>query len=459
MYLAYDLETTGTDVRHDQILQFGALLADEDFYPIRSVNLRSRLMSHIVPSPKALEVTGVTTDMLDRGMEPYDFVSEMHETFTRFGPVTVMSYNGLSFDEEAVRSAFFQSLRPPYVTTSGGNKRADLYGIVQAFYVLRPDVLTVPRSEEGKPILKLDRLAPANGFEDMNAHDALGDVLATLHLARLMRDADPDLFAFLMSLGDPKVAASLIETGEPVRLYTHFGRPEVFDFIAIANHRNRPKNWAGVDLARDPNEVLSLGVGEIAAALRDPSSAFRQVRTNQQPVVFMAHDPNAPAASVTTDETVLAERARLYRGDAAFRERLAEALASLEFATNTTLESRIYDIGFPSRPDEALMKQFHAQHSWSKRYELAHQFESADLRAIAQRVVYTNAPEAIGNRDEFDRRIASARLLAEGEQPFTTLLSALASVDEVDDPTCREEIRNWLERRIAEARTLSTGSR
>jgi exodeoxyribonuclease-1 len=35
-------------------------------------------------------------------------------------------------------------------------------------------------NEEGKPIFKLDQLAPANGIKHNDAHDALADVRATI---------------------------------------------------------------------------------------------------------------------------------------------------------------------------------------------------------------------------------------------------------------------------------------
>jgi hypothetical protein len=39
-------------------------------------------------------------------------------------------------------------------------------------------------NEEGKPIFKLDQLAPANGIKHNDAHDALADVRATIAIAK-----------------------------------------------------------------------------------------------------------------------------------------------------------------------------------------------------------------------------------------------------------------------------------
>ena len=63
-YVFYDTETTGTLPAYDQILQFGAIRTDEDLNEINRFEIRCRIMPHIVPATKALEVTGVTPNML-----------------------------------------------------------------------------------------------------------------------------------------------------------------------------------------------------------------------------------------------------------------------------------------------------------------------------------------------------------------------------------------------------------
>jgi DNA polymerase III epsilon subunit-like protein len=52
-FVVYDVETTGLNKRFDQILQFGAIRADDDLIPTDRIELRSRLLPNIVPSPKA----------------------------------------------------------------------------------------------------------------------------------------------------------------------------------------------------------------------------------------------------------------------------------------------------------------------------------------------------------------------------------------------------------------------
>jgi hypothetical protein len=59
-FVFYDLETTGVSPAYNQPLQFAAIRTDDSFVEIERVNLRCRIAPHIIPSPQALIVTGVT---------------------------------------------------------------------------------------------------------------------------------------------------------------------------------------------------------------------------------------------------------------------------------------------------------------------------------------------------------------------------------------------------------------
>ena len=59
-FVFYDLETTGISPAYDQPLQFAAIRTDDSFAEIERINLRCRIAPHIIPSPQALIITGVT---------------------------------------------------------------------------------------------------------------------------------------------------------------------------------------------------------------------------------------------------------------------------------------------------------------------------------------------------------------------------------------------------------------
>ncbi len=59
-FVFYDLETTGISPAFDQPLQFAAIRTDDSCVEIERVDLRCRIVPHIIPSPQALIVTGVS---------------------------------------------------------------------------------------------------------------------------------------------------------------------------------------------------------------------------------------------------------------------------------------------------------------------------------------------------------------------------------------------------------------
>ena len=63
-YIFYDTETTGLKNEFDQILQLGAIKTDEELNEIDRIVLRCRLLPHVVPSPRALQVSRTTHSML-----------------------------------------------------------------------------------------------------------------------------------------------------------------------------------------------------------------------------------------------------------------------------------------------------------------------------------------------------------------------------------------------------------
>lgn len=71
MYAFYDFETTGTSPAYDQPLQFAAILTDDNFNEVKSVNLRCKLAPHILPSPIALAITKVSPrELLEQHRSP-----------------------------------------------------------------------------------------------------------------------------------------------------------------------------------------------------------------------------------------------------------------------------------------------------------------------------------------------------------------------------------------------------
>jgi exodeoxyribonuclease-1 len=194
-FVFYDTETTGLETAFDQILQFAAIRTDADLRETDRFQLRCRLQDHVVPSPGAMRVTGVSmAELIDPALSShYEMVQQVNEKLRSWSPALFVGYNSMKFDEHLLRQAFYKTLHPVYLTNTNGNSRADAMHMVQAASCFRPDAVVIPVGEKGKSVFKLDQVAPANGFDHADAHDALADVEATIFLCRLIAERAPDI--------------------------------------------------------------------------------------------------------------------------------------------------------------------------------------------------------------------------------------------------------------------------
>jgi exodeoxyribonuclease-1 len=148
-------------------------------------------------------------------------VRTIQEKLRAWSPAVFIGYNSLRFDESIFRQALYQTLHPPYLTYTAGNSRTDVMKMVQAASVFAPDALVLPRNEEGAASFKLEAVAAANGFDEHHAHDALGDVEATIHLCKLIRERALNLWTTFIRFNRKLPAQNLLRY-EPVVCLTEF---------------------------------------------------------------------------------------------------------------------------------------------------------------------------------------------------------------------------------------------
>ncbi|OYX79642.1 MAG: exodeoxyribonuclease I, partial [Bradyrhizobium sp. 35-63-5] len=101
-FVIYDVETTGLNRRFDQILHFAAVRTDDKLAPTATLEVRSRLLPYVVPSPKALLLTGTSLEDATSSSRPshYAMVCEIQRTLSGWSPALFLGYNSIRFDEE-----------------------------------------------------------------------------------------------------------------------------------------------------------------------------------------------------------------------------------------------------------------------------------------------------------------------------------------------------------------------
>ena len=205
-FFFYDLETSGLNPREDRIMQFAGQRTDMDLNPIgEPVNILVKLSPDALPSPGAIMVTKITPQQTLRdGISEAEFCKiALEEIFT---PDTIaLGFNTVRFDDEFMRATFWRNFRDPYEWEwKDGRSRWDMLDVVRLVRAIRPEGINWPFTDDGRPTNRLELLTKLNGLEHAHAHDALSDVYATIAVAKLIKEKQPDMFKFMLKMRDKR---------------------------------------------------------------------------------------------------------------------------------------------------------------------------------------------------------------------------------------------------------------
>src|SRR5579871_20434 len=435
-FVFYDTETTGTNTAFDQILQFGAIRTDRDLNELDRFEIRCRLLPYVVPSPGAIRVTGIGIDRLTDPALPshYQMMRAIQAKMAEWSPAIFIGHNSLGFDEHLLRQALYKTLHAPYLTNTNGNCRTDSLRMIQAVARFSPNTLTIPLDDRGRQVFKLDRLAPANGFDHSAAHDAMGDVEATIHMCRIVAERVPEHWSNFVRFAR-KAAVTDLALEEDVFVLTDFyyAKPYSWLVTSIGLNPDNSSEMLVFDLSQDPGDLITLSDDELVARLSERPKPVRSMRTNAGPILLTYG--NAPPSLLGgvpgLDE--LRRRAERIKSDGALSARLIRAFSGTreEKESSPHVEEQIYD-GFTSNGDQALLNRFHGL-EWQDRPQLLGQLADERLRALGQRLVFVEAPHVMAQSARQDYEIAIARRLmaGDGTVPWLTFPKAIEEADDL----------------------------
>jgi len=270
----HDYETFGVDPRRDRAVQFAGVRTDFDFNIIEEpLVIYCKLTDDSLPQPEACVVTGITPQLAEeKGLCEAEFIRLIHQQLAVKGTCT-LGYNNLRFDDEVTRNLLYRNFYDPYAREwQHGNSRWDLIDLVRTMYALRPEGVRWPFNEEGRVSLRLDQLTIENGIVHEAAHDALSDVQATIALAKLIKQAQPKLFQFLLDNRGKKAVNDLLHLGsfKPVVHISGMYGADRHCLAVVLPLCKHPTNSNGVivyDLSVSPEGMLNLSAEEIHTRL------------------------------------------------------------------------------------------------------------------------------------------------------------------------------------------------
>ncbi|MEE4662007.1 MAG: exodeoxyribonuclease I [Halieaceae bacterium] len=368
----HDYETFGVDPSRDRPVQFAGLRTDEDLNVIgEPLVLFAAPARDVLPHPEACLVTGITPQRaLAEGVPEYDFIRRIHEELARPGTCGV-GYNSIRFDDEVTRYTLYRNFYDPYAREyKQGNSRWDLIDVVRMACALRPEGIEWPRDEDGRVSFRLERLTEANGISHAAAHDALSDVQATIAIARLLRERQPQLFDYALSLRSKDVALSLLDL-DAMRPVLHvsgmFGaqRHNIALVAPVVRHPVNRNEIICVDLGADVSPLEDLNASELAARLFTPTDqlpegalrpGIKSVHINRSPMLITPRVLDAAAAErlAIDADACLANQARLLAIQG-LREKLTDLYRQRQHAVVTDPDRMLYSGGFFSDADRRQM--------------------------------------------------------------------------------------------------------
>ncbi|WP_068302334.1 hypothetical protein [Pararhodobacter sp. CCB-MM2] len=433
----YDTEATGVHTRFDRPFQFAACTYDSDGNRLRVTNLRGRLPRYVLPDPEALLVTGQTISRIQSSsLSHYEFIGRVHADILANAPSVVMTFNGLSYDEELLRHSFFGNLRAPYVTQTHGSERVDLLVMARAIAALSPGSFTVPRGSDGKPSFKLEALSSANRTGRYNAHDALGDVQATMNLAIRIWNSAPKAWDLCARNRRKREVLFMLKAREPlVQVSWDYdaGTPLIRSILPIMADRTDPNSWLCVVLGNDADRVLQMDVATLAEQLSNKgrNPVLVRVKANTTPMVF--HRATVEnLVSIPLLDTRLIDRVSV---DAAFAFRLAAAADRVRssFGPPEHVCEQLYSGGFfPTLTDRPALDAFH-KGSPAEKWERIADLKDPRARHLARWMVCSEWPQVIPVRERREIQKEFADHLLRDEAPWTTIPSALRKIDELEN--------------------------
>lgn len=397
-FVFYDFETTGTSVTYAQPLQFAAIVTDENFTVLDSVDWRCRIAPHILPAPYALKVTNLAPEQVTNNnlQSAFEFAQNLYQFLEKWQPAIWLGYNTIKFDEPMLRQLFYQNLQPNiYATSMNGNSRLDVMKMVWAAHSLRPGILTFPENDKGKPSFKLDQLAPANGFAHENAHDALADVEATIFILNKIKNADPEFFDELVRTQDKEYIGSLLKSFEPVQVTLRFGGapPKTYYGCYCGTNIQNKNEIAFVDFdAIDAEALVGLSDPEILEAITQSPKVLRPLRLNNAETIMSVDNP-------TLEQRSYCEK--ISRSDY-FVSRVSSLLPqryeAVEREGDIPVEEKIHG-GFYSHYDQDVLAEFQTA-DWQRRQELVEQFEDKRLVQLGRRLIVFYAPHLLSEEQK-----------------------------------------------------------
>ncbi len=441
----YDLETSGVSPKSARIMQFAGQRTDMELNPVGEPhNILIKLSEDVLPDPWAILITGITPQKtVAEGITEAEFLKIFHAEIAT--PDTIfVGFNSVRFDDEFMRYLHYRNFYDPYEWHyQDAKSRWDLLDMVRMTRALRPEGIKWPVDTKGFPTNRLELLASINKLIHTKAHDALSDVEASIALARLIREKQPKLFDFLLSLRDKKEVARLVNAGQPF-VYTSGKYDNEFEKTTIVTKLvDHPKKQGALvyDLRHDPQLFAKMEVKDLVAAWQrrhdDPGLRLpvKTLQYNRCPAVapLGVLDASSWKRLGLTLDKITANRQKL-ANMGGFIDKLVEALTLMDkeqqvrlLEAEADVDTLLYDQFVDSPKDKQLMREIRTA-DIDQLKTIQANFKDQRLQTLLPLYKARNFPKALTQEErEIWEKHRVNKLLSGGEKgPLGRFYNALA---------------------------------
>ena len=433
--LYWDIETLDKYVFYSGILSASFQLVNDSFQTLERFDVDCNFKPGVVPSPKALLVNNQSIQSIKgRNRSHFQMVREIYNKMQEWGTFQSCTYNGIKFDEEFLRSAFYSSLLPIYTTNTKGNKRFDVLNLARATNIYAPGKIKYKINEKGKPSFTLEDISKANRIISEGFHEAAADVEATIGVSKLIKQKCPELWNSYDARVGKLEAKQFVENE---KFFCHAPKSVLKCLTFVGTYQfDYPICF---DLKKNPNNLIKfLDNAKLFKKELEKLKASKilyNVMCNKS--IVLMESEHALRSEIYKDIGMekLMERANIISKN---RKKLAERINEYheenlkeEDLSQVTPEKLIYKGSFASKKDEELMANFHKMDSWDKRIEFIGKFESDRFNYFCRKIIYEESPLSLPKRDYEEVHMGIAkRIFSKEKENFMTIKEAQHVLDE-----------------------------
>jgi exodeoxyribonuclease-1 len=384
----------------------------------------------------ALLVNKTTPKMLkETNLSHYQMIRELVDKFKQWKNSIFIGYNSINFDEEFLRRTLFKNLEYPYITNTNGSERGDLFSLARACHLYYPNCIKTPISDKNNPVFKLEKLAPMNDIKHDDAHSAMGDVLATVEIAKLLNKKAPNVWkASLMTTNKDKSFQLIKDEQLFCTDFFYYGKSVPFVLTFVCQH----PQWGYpmcFDLKADPSYYFNLSTQQLKKELDKKPKVLRTIKHKKHPIIMN------PSYGMNFDNykqlgiKKLQERAKLIRENKEFAQKVSAILnddaterQELESQLDIYPEESIYK-KFALPEDNKIMPEFHRV-DWKDKFLVLQKFKDNRMQYFGKKILYEESPQSLP-KEEYNaiHKEVSLRILSTNEEKWNTIPRTYQEID------------------------------